>query len=92
MNIAKLIKTEDLKIFLLEERLNIINIEIEKIDNYLDKYGNYKLRKITRLNNKFNNLLNNQLIMKKELKQRRLYRIKLIEEENLINDEIIIED
>lgn len=85
MNITKLIKTEDLLIHILEERLNIINTEIERIDNILDKYGDYreyKKLKIKTLYNKFNNLLNDQSSMKSELRQRRVYKFKLQEHMN----------
>jgi hypothetical protein len=75
--LIKKIKSEELSIFLLEERIKIISPEIQKIDNYLDKYGNYKINKIKSLNNKFNELLENLSHMKYELKVRRIYRQKI---------------
>ena len=94
--LIKKIKSEELSIFLLEERIKIISTEIQKIDNYLDKYGNYKINKIKSLNNKFNELLENLTNMKYELKARRIYRLKLIDKKYILENEtnyiIIIDD
>ncbi len=40
------IKAEDFYIHILEERLIIINQEIEQTDNILDKYGDYNKIKL----------------------------------------------
>ncbi len=84
-NIIKNIKSEELIIHLLEERMKIINSEIERIDQILDQYGNYKIKKVKTLTNKFNKLLNSQSCMKKELRERKLYHLGLKESICIIN-------
>ena len=93
------IKSEDFYIYILEERLTLINQEIEQTDNILDRYGDYNKIKvksqnirITTLNKKFDNLLNNQSSIKKELKQRKLYRFKLLAEYDYYNEMITVKE
>ncbi len=92
----KNIKGEELSIFLLEERIKIINMDIERIDNILDKYGNYKSLKIKSLTTEFNKLLNEQSIMKKELRERKLYHLGLLDKKDSLQIElgelIIVDD
>ncbi len=92
--VIKNIKSAEVFIHILEERLKIINMEIERLDNILDKYGDYKNKKlkITTLNNKFNNLLYDQSNIKKDLKEHRIYKLILLKQYDYYNDIITIED
>ncbi len=93
MNINDRLKCEEKAISLLEDKIKLLSNEIMIIDNYLDKYGDYKTFKkfkIKTFTNKFNKLLNEQSEMKKELKHRRLYRLNLKDKINEINLKDII--